>query len=137
MASVVIQHILLKNLPKGLDVPQEYPIFVVKQQNNSDMVYDYKQKKETGYEDTLEIRLKYQRDFHVVEFFDGVRLNDETIPEGKYAYQTRHSDTDWARPVTIVPLGKKVLVNFCGTIVSDQPLNVRGDEDKLTYVSWL
>ena len=74
------------------------------------MVYDYKQKKESGYEDTLEIRLKYQRDFHVVVYFDGVRLDDETIPEGKYAYQTRHSDTDWATPVTIVPLGKKVLV---------------------------
>ena len=101
------------------------------------MLYDYKQKKETGYEDTLEIRLKYQRDFHVVEYFDGVRLDDETIPEGKYAYQTRHSDTDWSKPVSIVPLGKKVLVNFCGTIVSDQPLNVRGDEDRLTYVSWL
>ena len=101
------------------------------------MVYDYEVKKGEGYEDTLEIRLKYQRNFHMVEYFDGVRLNDETIPEGKYAYQTRHSDTDWATPVSIVPLGKKVLVNFCGTIVSDQPLNVRGDEDKLTYVSWL
>lgn len=101
------------------------------------MVYDYEVKKGEGYEDTLEIRLKYQRDFHMVEYFDGVRLNDETIPEGKYAYQTRHSDTDWATPVSIVPLGKKVLVNFCGTIVSDHPLNVRGDEDRLTYVSWL
>ena len=99
--------------------------------------YDYEQKKSEGYNDVLEIRLKYQRQFHKVEYFDGVRLNDETIPEGKYAYQTRHSDTDWARPVTIAPLGEKILVNFCGTIVSDQPLNVHDDEVKLTYVSWI
>ena len=102
------------------------------------MIEDYKKLKDEGtLVNTLEIRLKYQRKVHTVEYFDGIRIQDETVPEGKYANQTRHSDTDWSQPVTIAPLGKKILVNFCGTIVSDQPLNVRGDEDRLTYVSWI
>lgn len=102
------------------------------------MIEDYKKLKDEGtLVNTLEIRLKYQRKVHTVEYFDGIRIQDETVPEGRYAYQTRHSDTDWSQPVTIAPLGKKILVNFCGTIVSDQPLNVRGDEDRLTYVSWI
>ena len=86
---------------------------------------------------TLEVRLKYQREIHTVEYYDGIRLTEESVPSGKYAYQTRHSDTDMAQPVTIAPLGKKIIVNFCGTIVSDKPLNVRGDEDRLTFVSWI
>jgi hypothetical protein len=100
-------------------------------------MYDYKDLKGTSYEDTLEVRVKYQRKTYKVEYYDGIRIEDSSIPEGKYAYQTRHSDTDWAQPVTIKSLGNVVVVNFCGTIVSDEPLPVKADEVKLTYVSWI
>ena len=92
---------------------------------------DYKERP-----DKLEIRLKRQRDFHVVEYFDGVRINPESLPTGKHMYHTRHSDTDISQPVTIAPEGQVIVVNFCGTIVTDIPLNVK-EETKLMYVSWL
>lgn len=98
---------------------------------------NYNEIKKSGYQDTLEIRLKYQRKFHVVEYFDGVRINPETLPEGKHLYHTRHSDTDISRPLTIRKEGTPVIVNFCGSIVTDEAINVYEDEVKLTYVSWL
>lgn len=98
-------------------------------------MYEYKELKEKNYEDVLEIRVKYQRQTNEVEYFDGARINPESVPEGKHLYWTRHSDNgDMAHPVTISP--KPIIVNFCGCIVSDKPLNV-ADEVKLTYVSWI
>ena len=53
------------------------------------------------------------------EFID-LRIDPETIPEGKYWYHCRHDDDgDWCTPVTIEP---KVIVNFCGTLITDEPI---------------
>ena len=97
---------------------------------------NYSDLKKRKYVDTLEIRLKYQKDCHVIEFFDGVRVNPDSIPEGKHMYHTRHADNDWSQPVAIAPEGKSIIVNFCGTIVTDQKFDLR-EETKIMYVSWL
>lgn len=86
--------------------------------------------------DTLEIRMKRQKDIHKVEYFDGIRINPKSLPKGKHMYHTRHSDNDISQPVTIAPEGTAVIVNFCGTIVTDKPLEV-GEETKLMFVSWI
>lgn len=91
---------------------------------------------EQDYKDHLEIRLKRQKDIHTVEFFDGMRLNPQTIPKGKHMYHTRHSDRDVTQPVAIAPEGIPVIVNFCGTVVTDMPLQM-GEETKLMFVSWV
>ena len=83
----------------------------------------------------LEIRMKRQKNFHQVEYFDGVRVNPNTLPKGKHLYHTRHSDTDITQPVAIAPEGQTVFVNFCGSIVTDKPLDIN-EETKLMYVSW-
>lgn len=86
--------------------------------------------------DNLEIRLKHQKEFHLVKYFDGIRVDAKTLSEGEHLYHTRHSDTDLSQPVTIAPEGVSIIVNFCGSIVSDKPLNVK-EETKLMYVSLL
>ena len=53
------------------------------------------------------------------QFID-MRVDPDTIPKGKYMYQTRHSDNgSWCTPVTVEP---RVLVNFCGTIITDEEI---------------
>ena len=89
-----------------------------------------------GYKCNLEIRMKRQKDIHKVEYFDGVRVNPDTLPKGKHLYHTRHSDTDISQPVAIAPKGTIIVVNFCGSIVTDKPLNV-SEETKLMFVSWI
>jgi len=96
------------------------------------MFYDYEPSKACK----LEIRLKRQKEVRTIQFFDGMRLNKDTIPDGLHAYHTRHSDTDCTQPVTIAPEGVGILVNFCGTIVSEEKIEV-SEETKLMYVSWL
>lgn len=81
----------------------------------------------------LEIRLKRQKDFHVVDWYDGQRV---AAGDGEHAYHTRHSDTDICLPLTILPEGQFCLVNFCGTIITKEPLNVT-EETKLMWVSML
>ena len=80
--------------------------------------------------------MKRQKDIHKVEYFDGIRIDPQSLPKGKHMYHTRHSDNDISQPVTIAPEGTAVIVNFCGTIVTDQPLEV-GEETKLMFVSWI
>ena len=59
--------------------------------------------------------------------FVDLRVSDDTIPEGKYMYHTRHSDNGaWSTPVTIEP---HVLVNFCGTIITDEKLEFANPKD--------
>lgn len=91
---------------------------------------------EQHYKDHLEIRMKRRKEVHTVEFFDGMRLNPETLPKGKHMYHTRHSDTDVTQPVAIAPEGTPVIVNFCGTVVTDTPLKI-SEETKLMFVSWI
>lgn len=97
----------------------------------------YKEMLAEDYGCKLEIRIKRQKEHHEVEYFDGVRIDPESLPEGKHLYHTRHSDTDISQPVTIAREGKVILVNFCGSIVTDKPLEVKEDEVKLMFVSWI
>lgn len=86
--------------------------------------------------DFIKIRIKRQKDYHTVEYFDGVRIDPSSLPENKHLYHTRHSDTDISIPVSIAPEGTVIVVNFCGSIVSDEPLDIK-EEIKLMFVSWL
>lgn len=85
---------------------------------------------------SLNIRLKGQKQKRQVEYFDGIRINPESIPEDSHMYHTRHSDRDITQPVTILPEHQTVVVNFCGTVVTDRPLDI-SEETKLMYVSWV
>jgi len=54
------------------------------------------------------------------EYID-IRLQMDTIPKEKYAYNCRHGDeSDWFEPVTIEKGG--VLVNFAGVFVTDKEI---------------
>lgn len=101
---------------------------MTKSTNNYSELQDYKC--------SIEIRIKRQKEYHTVEYFDGVRLDPSTLPEGKHMYHTRHSDSDMAYPVAITPEGTPIIVNFCGTIVTDEPLKVT-EEIKIMDVNWL
>ena len=50
--------------------------------------------------------------------FSDVRIDRDSVPDGCYMYEVRHSDNDWCEPVEIA-LG--VLVNFFGTILVKEP----------------
>ena len=55
------------------------------------------------------------------------RINRDTIPEGLYAYDLRHSDDDWGE---ICGLANKVVVNFFGTVITKTPIpNVEHEID--------
>lgn len=88
------------------------------------------------YRDVLDIRIKHQKEHHIVEYYDGIRIDPDSLPKGKHLYHTRHSDYDCSIPVTIAPEHTIVVVNFCGSIVTDQPLYVK-EEIKLMFVSWI
>jgi len=63
------------------------------------------------------------------EFFDGMRINLNSIPNGKVWYQTRHNDDgDMATPITIVER-QGIAVNFCGTLISDKDLKLESETD--------
>lgn len=63
------------------------------------------------------------------EFFDGMRINLNSIPKGKIWYQIRHNDDgDMATPVTIVER-QGITVNFCGTLISDTDLHLDAETD--------
>ena len=88
------------------------------------MNYEYTEAKKIVCQPYVYIRLKYERKYYRCEYYDGIRILDTSIPEGKHRYETRHSDNDIAIPVAIAPKSKLVIVNFCGTIVSDTPVSV-------------
>ena len=61
------------------------------------------------------------------EFID-LRIDPATIPQGKHMYHCRHDDSgDWCTPVTIE---KRVIVNFCGTLITDTEIDFKGE----TYI---
>ena len=133
-------------LPEGF-----YSFMAFRQVNNLRRWMKFKGHKRTNYEvkqykqdeiedptivdneiqDTLTIRLKRQKTFHFVEWYDGVRV---PAPEGMHTYQTRHSDYDISLPYSILPEGENCIVNFCGTIISTRPIDVT-KETKLMFVS--
>lgn len=63
------------------------------------------------------------------EFFDGMRIDPDTIPAGKHWYQTRHDDYgNWSDPVTIIE-EHGIAVNFCGTLISDTSLGIESETE--------
>lgn len=57
--------------------------------------------------------------------FINLRIDPATIPQGKYMYHCRHDDNgDWCTPVTIE---KRVLVNFCGTLITEAEIDFKGE----------
>ena len=62
------------------------------------------------------------------EFYD-LRIDEKSVPEGKFLYEVRHDEEDWGLPCQVQ---KGVLVNFYGTIISDTELPV--DEEGRLYL---
>lgn len=67
------------------------------------------------------------------KWHDAVRIDPSTMPNGKHGYQTRHTDTDWSAPASIVGECADVRVNFCGTFVTDKALPIEEETDVLDY----
>ena len=66
------------------------------------------------------------------EFYD-FRIDPKTIPEGKYMYHMRHDDNgDWCTPISIE---KGVMVNFCGTFITNEPLHLEDYPFNTIYIS--
>lgn len=66
------------------------------------------------------------KEHYIGEYID-MRINRDTIPEGKYAYNCRHDDGDWVTPVTIEK--GRILVNFAGTLIVDKPIEFPEGKD--------
>ncbi len=54
--------------------------------------------------------------------FTEARIDRDTVPKGLYMYEVRHDDDQNGNPVQ---LGRWILVNFWGTVISAQPLDWR------------
>lgn len=78
--------------------------------------------------DTIEFRLHRSKEVIQGEWFDGERIDPATIPEGKYLYETRHSDKcdNLSMPASIK--NTSVIVNFCGSVVTTKPITYKGKE---------
>ena len=53
--------------------------------------------------------------------FSGMRIDRNTVPEGKYQYEVAGDDESGGEPARI-KLG--ILVNFFGTLICDEPLPI-------------
>lgn len=95
--------------------------------------YKYKTVKKSGDIEKIEIRIRGQRGVREVEWADGIRIAPDSLPSGKHAYTTRHSDNDWCTPVAIAPECDMIRVNFCGTIISDEPIEIE-EETKMMFL---
>lgn len=99
------------------------------------MLYNYNE--HLDYCDKLEIHVVGENKNREVQFFDGMRLDPNSIPEGKHMYHTRHNDeNDWSTPVSVQKEGAGIMVNFCGTIVTEEPINIT-EETEIDFVSWI
>ena len=56
--------------------------------------------------------------------FAECRIDPASIPKGLYMYEVRHTDSDWGEPCQI---GKGVLVNFFGTLITSEPIRLDAD----------
>lgn len=72
------------------------------------------------YDNMNNVILKGTNGVNYIGQYIDMRIDRETVPEGKYAYDCRHGDeNDWVTPVTIE---QHVIVNFAGTFISDIPI---------------
>ena len=93
---------------------------------------DYAIRHATSYSDTATMRMAYDDKVYLVESFDGVWIDPTTIPEGKHVYYARHAD-DICYPRTIATKGNCPVVNFWGTFVCDEPIDVTGKGYRKAY----
>ena len=56
--------------------------------------------------------------------FSDMRIDRDTVPNGKYVYEIADDDSD-GEPARIRP---HILVNFFGTLISDEPLAFEDDD---------
>ena len=56
--------------------------------------------------------------------FTSLRLDRDTVPEGLHMYEVRHDDDCQGDPVQI---GKRIVVNHWGTILTREPINLPAD----------
>jgi hypothetical protein len=70
---------------------------------------------------------------NVVGFVDERVLPTQRVKGYSY-YETRHGDNNWCVPLTI-ELG--VCVNFCGTLVTKEPLDLASFIDITAEQGWL
>jgi hypothetical protein len=52
-----------------------------------------------------------------------MRIAPNSLPEGLYTYDLRHSDDDWSQPAT---LQRQVTVNYFGTVISQNQMQLDG-----------
>lgn len=100
------------------------------------MIYDYFEARKRETQPEVHIRLKYERRYYRCEYYDGMRILDDTIPKGKHLYETRHPDDDVTYPIAIAPEGTPIVVNFCGTIICDVPIAIN-EEKKVKEILYV
>lgn len=94
----------------------------------------YNKLKESGFIEKIEIRVRGQKGVKEVEWAEGIRIAPDTLPNGKHAYTTRHADNgDWCTPIEIAPECDMIRVNFCGTIISDEPIEIE-EETRMMFL---
>ena len=54
--------------------------------------------------------------------FTCARIDRDTVPKGLYVYEVRHDDDQQGDPVEI---GRWILVNHWGTIISNRPIRLK------------
>lgn len=70
------------------------------------------------------------------EFYD-IRIDRDSVPKRKYFYEVRHDDEDWSCPCQVA---KGILVNFYGTLITDEPMpldkdgKLQLDDDDFEYL---
>ena len=83
------------------------------------MLYDYNEERKRKYVRKIVLTAEDGTEYKG-EFID-LRIDPATIPKDKYVYHCRHDDDgDWCTPVTIE---KRVIVNFCGTLITETEIN--------------
>ena len=94
----------------------------------------YQMLKDSGFIEKIEVRIRGNKGVKEVEWCEGVRIAPDTLPAGKHSYETRHGDNgDWCTPVSIMPAGCVIKVNYCGTIISDEDLSIE-EETALMFI---
>lgn len=98
--------------------------------------YTYDKAMERHYE-RIEFRLRRQKNKIEGEWFDGVHIDPETVPEGWHHYETRHSDycDNLSLPASIRAINGQndmIVVNFCGTVLTREPIKLKSVEDGIT-----
>ena len=56
--------------------------------------------------------------------FSGMRIDRNTVPEGKYRYEVAGDDDSGGEPVRVK---QGILVNFFGTLICIEPLPIEDD----------